>query len=55
MRRSNSAALEFPETAGELRLKVAGPNRRLAGALATTSLTIFLVVMATVSTIVMLW
>lgn len=55
MRQSNSAALEFPETATELRLKVADPNRRVAGALATTSLSIFLVVMATVITIVTMW
>jgi putative membrane protein len=55
MRQSNSAALEFPETAQELRLKVADPNRRVAGALAATSLSIFLVVMATAITIVSLW
>ena len=55
MRRSNAAALEFPETAAELRLKVADPNRRVAGALATTSLSIFLVVMATAMVIVSLW
>ena len=54
MRRSNAAALEFPETAEELRLKVAGPNRQMAGALALTSLSIFLVVMVTAITILSL-
>lgn len=55
MRQSKSAALEFPETAEELRLKVTDPNRRMAGALATTSLSIFLAVMATAITIVSMW
>ncbi|GIX13331.1 MAG: hypothetical protein KatS3mg118_1290 [Paracoccaceae bacterium] len=55
MRQSGSDALEFPETAAEPRLKVADPNRRVAGAPATTSLSIFLVVMATDITIVTMW
>ncbi len=54
MRQSNSAALEFPETAEELRLKVAGPNRQMAGVLALTSLSIFIVVMVTAVTILSL-
>ncbi len=44
---SNAAALEFPETAQELRLKVATPNRQMGQALAVTALAIFLVVMST--------
>ena len=40
---SNMAALEFPETAGELRLKTAVPNRRMAGVLAALSATAFTV------------
>lgn len=49
---SNTAALEFPETAAELRLKVAGPNRRMAQSLALGSLTIFVIVMVTATTVV---
>lgn len=52
IRRSNSAALEFPETARELRLRTDGPNRRIAAALATVSISIFLVVLLTVIVIV---
>lgn len=49
---SNSAMLEFPETAHELRLKVAGPNRRMGWTLALISAAMFVTVMITVSTIV---
>lgn len=52
---SNTAALEFPETAMELRLKVAGPNRRLAQSLALVSLTMFAIAIATVTALVTLW
>ena len=44
---SNSAALEFPQTAFELRLKVAGPNRRMARALALVPGAMFVIVMIT--------
>lgn len=49
---SNAAMLEFPETAYELRLKVAGPNRRMGWTLALVSAAMFTTVMITVSTIV---
>jgi putative membrane protein len=52
MRVSNSAALEFPETAAELRLKVARPNRDMGRTLALGALAMFSVVMITVVTIV---
>ena len=52
MRGSNSAALEFPETAEELRLKVAEPNREMGRTLAIGALVMFLIVMTTVVTIV---
>jgi putative membrane protein len=44
----NSAALEFPQTAEELRLKVAAPNRATRIMLALVPLSIFSVVTATV-------
>ncbi|WP_206455687.1 cytochrome c oxidase assembly protein [Aurantimonas marina] len=49
---SNAAMLEFPETACELRLKVADPNRRMGWTLALISAAMFATVMITVSTIV---
>jgi putative membrane protein len=52
VRGSNSAALEFPETAEELRLKVAEPNRDMGRTLAIGALVMFLIVMTTVVTIV---
>ena len=52
MRNSNSAALEFPETAAELRLKVNGPNRDMGRTLALCAFAMFTIVMATVVTIV---
>ena len=51
---SNSAALEFPETAEEMRLKAAAPNLSFARLLGMTALSIFLTVFATVSVIVAL-
>ncbi len=44
---SNSRALEWPETAEELRLKVATPNRVTGLVLGATSLSIFIFVFAT--------
>lgn len=44
---SNSAALEFPETVEELRLKVTEPNRQIGRTLALGALTMFIVVMVT--------
>ena len=52
VRGSNSAALEFPETAEELRLKVAEPNRDMGRTLAIGALVMFFIVMTTVVTIV---
>jgi len=52
VRGSNSAALEFPETAEELRLKVAKPNRDMGRTLAIGALVMFFIVMTTVVTIV---
>lgn len=49
---SNAAALEFPETAYELRLKVEDPNRRMGRTLALVSATLFATVMITVITII---
>ena len=49
---SNAAALEFPETAAELRLKVAGPNRRMGRTLALASAVMFATVMITGITII---
>ena len=46
-RQSNSAALEFPETAEELQLKVAGPNRQMGRSLALGALAMFCLVMVT--------
>ena len=51
---SNAAALEFPETAQELHLKVAAPNRKMGRTLAVVALTIFLVVLATAITVLSL-
>ena len=51
---SNSAALEFPETAAELRIKVAGPNRRMGQSLALGSLALFSIVLATAITVLQL-
>lgn len=48
---SNTAALEFPETAAELRLKVAGPNRRMGLGLALGCFVVFGIVMAMAITI----
>ena len=52
MRGSNSAALEFPETAEELRLKVDKPNRDMGRTLALGAFAMFSIVMITVVTIV---
>ena len=51
MQQSNSAALEFPETAQELRLKVTRPNRDLGRTLAVAALSMFAVVMVTAITV----
>ena len=45
---SNSAALEFPETAAELRIKVRAPNRATGLALAATSLSMFVIAFSTI-------
>jgi len=50
MRQSNAAALEFPETAAELWLKVALPNRRLARSLGIVVVVMFATVIATTIT-----
>ena len=50
-RGSNSATLEFPETAYELRLKTAGPNRRMGRTLAIGSLAMFAIVITTAITV----
>ena len=47
MRRSNSAALEFPETAEELWIKVAKPNRVMARTLGLVVVAMFTLVIAT--------
>tara|TARA_R100001369_G_scaffold28990_1_gene52075 strand:+ start:69 stop:1061 length:993 start_codon:yes stop_codon:yes gene_type:complete len=52
MRGLNAAALEFPETAEELRLKVAKPNREMGRTLALGAFAMFSVVMITLVTIV---
>ena len=49
---SNAAALEFPETAYELRLKVTEPNRRMGRTLALVSAAMFATVMITGATII---
>ena len=49
---SNAVALEFPETAHELRLKVAEPNRRMGRTLALVSAAMFATVMITGATII---
>ena len=49
---SNAAALDFPETAQELRMKVAVPNRRLGRTLALISATMFVTVLITGTTII---
>ena len=51
---SNTAALEFPETAAELRLKVAGVNPRMGRSLALGCFALFGVVMATAITVLQL-
>ncbi len=45
---SNAAALEFPETAEELRLATEVPNRRMAGVLAALAATVFTVAISVV-------
>jgi putative membrane protein len=52
MRGSNAAALEFPETAAELRLKVKKPNRDMGRTLALGAFAMFSIVMITLVTIV---
>ena len=54
-RGSNSAALEFPETAFELKLKTAGPNRRMGRTLAIGSLSMFAIVLTTAITVLQLY
>lgn len=49
---SNSAALEYPETAYELRLKVTEPNRRMGRTLALVSAAMFATVIITGATII---
>ncbi len=51
MRQSNSAALEFPETAEELRLTVTRPNRDLGRTLALAAFSMFAIVMVTAITV----
>ncbi|MGR3572630.1 cytochrome c oxidase assembly protein [Brevirhabdus sp.] len=51
---SNTAALEFPETAEELRMKVRGANLAVAQGLGLGVCTLFLVVMTTAVTVVSL-
>ncbi len=51
MRQSNSAALEFPETAEELRLKVTRPNRDLGRTLGLAAFSMFAIVMVTAITV----
>lgn len=45
---SNAAALEFPETGDELRLRSAVPNRRMAGVLAALSAAVFTIAISVV-------
>ena len=54
-RGSNSAALEFPETAYELKLKTAGPNRRMGRTLAIGALSMFAMVITTTITVLQLY
>ena len=49
---SNAAALEFPETASEQRLKASEPNRRMGRTLALISAAMFATVMITAATII---
>lgn len=49
---SNAAALEFPETASEQRLKTTEPNRRMGRTLALISAAMFATVMITGATII---
>jgi len=49
---SNAAALEYPETAYELRLKVADPNRRMGRTLALAAATMFAAIMITATTLI---
>lgn len=51
MPESNSSALEFPETAAELRLKVTRPNRDLGRTLGLVAFSMFAVVMVTAITV----
>lgn len=51
---SNSAALEFPETAAELRLKVADPNRQMARSLGLGAFAMFCLVTVTVISVLSL-
>ena len=53
-RGSNSAALEFPETAYELKLKTDGPNQRMGRTLAIGSLSMFAIVLTTAITVLQL-
>ncbi|NOX41010.1 MAG: cytochrome c oxidase assembly protein [Alphaproteobacteria bacterium] len=48
---TNSSALEHPQTAAELRLKVRSPNQATAVVLASVSLGIFIIVFATMTAI----
>lgn len=52
--RPNSAALEFPETAAELLLKVADPNRRIGRSLALGAFAMFFLVMVTAMSVLSL-
>lgn len=54
MRQSNAAALEFPETAAELRMKVAKPNRDMGRTLAFGTLAMFAIVVVTAITVLSL-
>lgn len=54
-RGSNSAALEFPETAYELKLKTDGPNQRMGRTLAIGALSMFAIVLTTAITVLQLY
>lgn len=54
-RGSNSAALEFPETAYELKLKTDGPNQRMGRTLAIGALSMFAIVFTTAITVLQLY
>ena len=51
---ANSAALEFPETAEELRMKVEKPNRRMGVTLGLAALTMYAIVLITAITVLSL-